>query len=68
MSAIMTDAPALASAVAIAAPIPRAPPVTRALRPDNFPLMAFLTFVSAGGFCLSGLEFVLHFWTIVKIS
>src|SRR5580698_10977985 len=29
----MTDAPALVSAVAIAAPMPRAPPVTRALRP-----------------------------------
>jgi hypothetical protein len=32
----------LASAVAMAAPIPRAPPVTKALWPDNCPLMAVL--------------------------
>src|SRR6266851_980890 len=33
MSPIITEAPAFVSASAIAAPMPRAPPVTRALRP-----------------------------------
>ena len=37
---IITEAPALASASAIEAPIPRAPPVTRAQRPSSLlPLM-----------------------------
>jgi hypothetical protein len=67
MSAIMTEAPALASAVAMAAPMPRAPPVTKALWPDNCPLMAVLPFVVAGGFCLSSSEFVAYFLTSVKI-
>src|SRR5882762_3013970 len=42
MSLIITEAPALVSASAIAAPMPRAPPVTRALRPARlFSLIAY---------------------------
>src|SRR6202035_4998475 len=42
MSPIITEAPAFVSASAIAAPMPRAPPVTRALRPASlFSLIAY---------------------------
>jgi hypothetical protein len=42
MSPIITAAPAFANASAMAAPIPRAPPVTRALRPARaFPFIVY---------------------------
>src|ERR1700675_2238177 len=48
MSPIITEAPAFVSASAIAAPMPRAPPVTRALRPAR--LFSLIAYSSLCGF------------------
>src|SRR6267142_3713940 len=51
MSPIITEAPAFVSASAIAAPMPRAPPVTRALRPAR--LFSLIVHSSLGDFIVA---------------
>src|SRR5947207_15509705 len=51
MSPIITEAPAFVSASAIAAPMPRAPPVTRALRPAR--LFSLIVHSSLGDFVVA---------------
>ncbi len=56
MSPMTTAAPARASARAIPSPSPRAPPVTRALRPvRSYTLIGHLSVRSANVACLIGL-------------
>src|SRR6516225_3452744 len=54
MSPIITEAPAFVSASAIAAPIPRAPPVTKALRPTRLFSLIVCSFLCYFIWCAVG--------------